>query len=126
MTVTKMGKGESSLRTCEVINGPKKKLEKKAKRSTFCTLYSFTPNYTMGPAKKEKTAPSGRELMTAQQKKDADIANMGAKAASKAAGGADEKPKKLDIGAQKAAAGGGKQKIATDLSFLDAAIPKKK
>lgn len=65
--------------------------------------------------------------MTAQQKKDADIANMGAKAALKAAGGGDEKPKKFDKDAQKAlAGGGGKKAVATDLSFLDASIAKKK
>lgn len=82
----------------------------------------------MGPAKKEKNGPSEREQMTAQQKKDADVANMGAKAAMKAAAGGNEKPKKLDIDAQKALAGGGGQKKAAsgDLSFLDASVPKKK
>lgn len=88
--------------------------------------YFHTTKSTMGPAKKEKTAPSGRDLMTAQQKKDADIANMGAKAALKATSGGDAKPKNVDIGAQKSAANGGKQKVATDLSFLDASVPKKK
>ncbi len=39
----------------------------------------------MGPAKAKKSEPSGRDLMTAQQKKDADIANIGQKAAAKEA-----------------------------------------
>ena len=39
------------------------------------------------PQKKEKkAAPSGRDLMTPQQKKDADIAAVKAKADAKAAG----------------------------------------
>jgi hypothetical protein len=81
----------------------------------------------MGPAKKEKNGPSEREQMTAQQKKDADIANMGARAALKAAGGDVEKPKKFDKDQQKIAGAGGKQKPPpSDLSFLDASITKKK
>jgi hypothetical protein len=35
----------------------------------------------MGPPKAKKAAPAGRDIMTAQQKKDADIANLGSKAA---------------------------------------------
>jgi hypothetical protein len=83
----------------------------------------------MGPAKKEKTAPSGRELMTAQQKKDADIANMGAKAASKAAAGDAPKVKTVDKDAARAAGQGGSagkaKNASSDLSFLDAALKKK-
>ena len=44
----------------------------------------------MGPPKSKTAPPSGRALMTAQQKKDADKANIGVKAAAKAAKAAEE------------------------------------
>jgi hypothetical protein len=90
----------------------------------------------MGPAKSKKAPPSGREVMTAQQKKDQDMANMGSKAAAKALVAADA-PKidkdKVRSDAAKArhlAEGGqvkGEGKKKKDLSFLDDMIvPKKK
>ena len=95
----------------------------------------------MSPPKAKAAAPSGRALMTAQQKKDADIANVGQKAAAKAAAAAasgdapvskiDKDKIRAEAAAQRAIAEGGVKKAdkgkKTDLSFLDAAIaPKKK
>ena len=94
----------------------------------------------MGPAKTVKSAPSGRDLMTAQQKKDADIANMGTKNAAKAAigmGVEEVKVKKIDkdqimaeANKARAIAEGGQPKTKAtgkkeDLSFLDNSIKKK-
>lgn len=89
----------------------------------------------MGPPKAKTAAPSGRALMTAQQKKDADIANVGAKAALKAAAAAEvaanpTTAKKIDRDQVKAAGQGGVSKAdkkkggKQDLSFLDASIKK--
>ena len=97
----------------------------------------------MGPPKSKTAPPSGRALMTAQQKKDADKANIGVKAAAKAAKAAEEEaagPKmdkdkvRADAAYQRHLAEGGapkgevgtdgkkKKKKKEDLSFLDDAI----
>eukprot|EP00601_Ochromonadales_sp_CCMP2298_P009567 CAMPEP_0173253536 /NCGR_PEP_ID=MMETSP1142-20121109/21381_1 /TAXON_ID=483371 /ORGANISM="non described non described, Strain CCMP2298" /LENGTH=95 /DNA_ID=CAMNT_0014186789 /DNA_START=17 /DNA_END=304 /DNA_ORIENTATION=- len=94
----------------------------------------------MGPPKSKPAPPSGRALMTQQQKKDADVAGIGAKAASKAAGAEAGGPKldkdkiRADAAEARSIAQGGVPKSmkgkATgkeDLSFLDAMVdPKKK
>jgi len=100
----------------------------------------------MGPPKAKVAAPSGRALMTAQQKKDADIANIGAKSAAKKAAAVDagDKPaskadldkiradaayqKHLSEGGAPRVEGGkkGGKKAKEDLSFLDASVPGKK
>ena len=98
----------------------------------------------MGPPKAKTAPPSGRDLMTAQQKKDADIANIGAKAKVKSdaaaaaaaaapAGKIDKDKIRADAAYQKHLAEGGAPKGAAkkgkkdeDLSFLDAMVTKKK
>lgn len=90
----------------------------------------------MGPAKSKKAPPSGRDVMTAQQKKDQDMANMGTKAAAKAVVAADapkiDKDKiRADAAHARHLSEGGQEKGAKkgkqDLSFLDDMIkPKKK